>query len=114
MGGDLAFDFCHARERLVPARLQFAGDQPVGRVSGVVLPEGAIRRICRFEIALEGFTYLIPPLVSFFLDSESGGNGAGPTTVRSASSIASSTRGPPKAMHRGSLLSIQPRLLSHQ
>jgi hypothetical protein len=33
MGGDLAFDLRHARERLVPARLQFAGHQPIGRAA---------------------------------------------------------------------------------
>jgi len=37
MGDDLAFDLRHARERLVPARLQFAGHQPVGRIGGVSL-----------------------------------------------------------------------------
>jgi Tripartite tricarboxylate transporter family receptor len=57
------------------------------------------RRQCkarRFEIALECFAHLIPPLIGFFL----GGNGRG----------TSSTRRPPKAMQRGSPLSIQPRL----
>ena len=43
--GNFAFNLRHARQRLVPARLQFAGDQPVGRVGGVVLSEGAIRSI---------------------------------------------------------------------
>ena len=53
MCGELAFDLRRARERLVPARLQFAGHQPIGRVSGIVLPEGAIGGIARrFEIAL--------------------------------------------------------------
>jgi hypothetical protein len=68
MGSDLAFDFRHTRERLVPARLQFAGHQPIGRVGSIVLPKGAIGCIARrFEIALECFAHLIPPLVGLFL-----------------------------------------------
>jgi hypothetical protein len=51
MGGNLAFDLGHACERLVPACLEFAGDQPVGRIGNVVLAEGAIGRIARgFEM----------------------------------------------------------------
>ena len=42
MGGDFAFDLRHARERLIPTRLQFASHQPIGGVGSVVLPEGAI------------------------------------------------------------------------
>src|SRR6516165_7459644 len=77
MDDDLAFDLRHARERRVPARLQFAGHQPVGWVGGVVLPEGAIGCIARcLEIALECFAYLIPQLVGFFLSSYSSRNGA--------------------------------------
>ena len=68
MGGDFAFDLCHANQRFVPARLQFAGDQPIGRVGGVVLPEGAIGCIARrLEIALECLAHLIPPLGGLFL-----------------------------------------------
>ena len=75
MDDDLAFDLRHARERRVPARLQFAGHQPVGWVGGVVLPEGAIGCIARcLEIALECFAYLIPQLVGFFLGSYSSRN----------------------------------------
>ena len=60
---DPAFDFDYVRERLVPARLKFAGDQPIGRIGGVVLPEGAVGRITsRFEIAVEGFARLVSPL----------------------------------------------------
>jgi len=37
------------------------------RIGGVVLPEGTIGGIARrFEIALECFAHLIPPLVGFF------------------------------------------------
>jgi hypothetical protein len=46
------FDFCDTGERAVPARLQFAGDQPVCGIGGVTLTEGAIGRVaCGFEIA---------------------------------------------------------------
>ena len=56
IAGDLRFDFGDAGECLVPAQLQFIGDQTVGRIGGVVLAEGAIRRIARrFEIASERF-----------------------------------------------------------
>ena len=52
MRGDLAFDFGDAGERLVPARLEFASHQPIGRIGGVVLPEGAVSRVSRcFKIA---------------------------------------------------------------
>jgi hypothetical protein len=78
MGGDLAFDLCRPRERLVPARLQFASDQPIGRVGGVVSPEGAIGGIARrFEIALECFAHLVPSLVGLFLGGHRRRNGAG-------------------------------------
>ena len=61
MGGNFAFDLRHACERLVPARLQFASHQPIGRIGGIILPEGAIGCIARrFEIALERFAHLIP------------------------------------------------------
>src|SRR5271166_6672468 len=60
MVGDLRLDFSDAGERLVPTRLQFTGDQTVGRIGGVVLAEGAIRRIARrLEIASERFADLI-------------------------------------------------------
>src|SRR6266404_3830256 len=77
MGGDLAFNLRHARERLVPACFQFAGHQPVGRIGGVVLPEGPISCKARcFEIALECFAYLISPMIGFFLSGNGRGNGA--------------------------------------
>ena len=76
MSGDLAFRY--TRERLVPARLQFARHQPVGRIGGVILPEGAVGRIARrFEIALQGIAHLIPPLDHFLLRGDGGGDGAG-------------------------------------
>ena len=60
MVSDLRLDFGDAGERLVPTRLQFTGDQTVDRIGGVVLAEGAIRRIaCRFEIASERCADLI-------------------------------------------------------
>src|SRR4029077_9390349 len=42
MGGHFAFDLRHARERLVPAHLEFSSYQPVDRIGGVVLAERAI------------------------------------------------------------------------
>ena len=63
MRDDLAFDFGDASERLVPARLKFAGDQPVGGIGGVILPESAVGGIARrFEIAAKSLAHLIPPL----------------------------------------------------
>jgi hypothetical protein len=35
------------RERPVPARLQFARDQPIGRIGSIVLPEGAVGGVTR-------------------------------------------------------------------
>jgi hypothetical protein len=53
MRTDSAFDFGDASERLVPASLEFASDQPIGRVGGVVLSEGAVSRVSRcFKIAV--------------------------------------------------------------
>jgi hypothetical protein len=55
MGGDLAFDLCHSRERLVPACLPFPGHQPIARLDGSYLPEGTIGGVSRrLEIAVEG------------------------------------------------------------
>jgi hypothetical protein len=39
MGGDFAFDLGHARERLIPTRLQFASHQPIDGSSGFVLQQ---------------------------------------------------------------------------
>ena len=78
LGGDFAFDLRHVRERLVPARLQFVGHQSVGRIGGVVLPEGAIGcKARRFKIAAKCFAHLIPPLVGLFLGGEGRRNSAG-------------------------------------
>jgi hypothetical protein len=60
VGGDPALHLRDARERSVPALLEFAGDQAVGGISGVILSEGAIGDIaCRLEITSESFTNLI-------------------------------------------------------
>jgi hypothetical protein len=77
MSGDLAFGLRDTHERLIPARLQFTRHQPVGRISGVILPEGAVRGIARrFEIALQGVAHLIPTLDHVFLRGDGGGDGA--------------------------------------
>src|SRR5271166_621119 len=77
IGGDLAFNLCHPHECLVPAHFQFAGHQPIGRVGGVVLSEGAIGGIARrFEITLECFAHLITSLAGFFLSSNGRRGGA--------------------------------------
>src|SRR5215472_3865313 len=77
VSGDLVFDLRDACKRLVPARLQFASHEAIGGVGGVVLPEGAIGCIARcFEIALECFAYLIPPLVGLFLGGDGRRNSA--------------------------------------
>ena len=48
------------RERPVPARLQFARDEPVGWIGSIVLPEGAVGGVARrFEVAAEGLAHLI-------------------------------------------------------
>ena len=78
MSGDLTFGLRNTRECRVPARLQFARHQPVGRIGGVILPEGAVGRIARrFEIAFQGIAHLIPPLDHFLLRGDGGGDGAG-------------------------------------
>ena len=52
MRSDLAFDFGDTGQCLIPARFELAGDQSVGGVGGVILPEGAVGGIARrFEIA---------------------------------------------------------------
>ena len=61
MRGDLALDLGDTGKRPVPARLKFAGDQPVRRIGGVVLPEGAVGGIARrFKIAAKRLADLIP------------------------------------------------------
>src|ERR1700676_3949520 len=72
MAGDLRLDLGDTGERLVPTRLQFTGDQTVGRIGGIVLAEGAIRRIARrFEIASERLANLIALLAYFRFCSNS-------------------------------------------
>lgn len=96
---------------LIPARFQLARHQPVGRAGRVVLAGGAVSLIAsRFEIACERLTPLISPVCRFPLGSNRRLDRTGPPTARRASSMASSTRSPPKAMQRGSPLSSQPRL----
>jgi len=71
MGGDLVFDLRH------PARLQFAGHQPIGRVGGIVLAEGAIGCIARrFEITPERLTHLVTLLPRLLLGSNGCRNSA--------------------------------------
>ena len=111
MSGDPALHLRDAGERPVPARLKLAGDQPVGRIGGVILPEGAVGGVARcFEITAKSLTHLVPLLRGLLRPAIAAATAPGPTTPRSASSMASSTRRPPKAMQRGSPLSIQPRL----
>jgi hypothetical protein len=42
MRRDLALDFRHMCERRVPSRLQLSRDEPVGRICGIILSEGAV------------------------------------------------------------------------
>ena len=78
MRDNLALDFGDASKRLIPAHLEFAGDQPVGRVSGVILPEGAISGVARgFKIAAKSLARLIPSISSLFGCSHRRGDGAG-------------------------------------
>ncbi len=78
VGGDLAFDLRDPGERLVPARLQFASHQAVGRVGSVVLPEGTVSRIARgFEITLEGLTHLVSPLTGPLVSGDGRRDGTG-------------------------------------
>jgi hypothetical protein len=66
------------RERPVPARLQFASDQPVGWIGGIVLSEGTVGGVARrFEVAAEGLADLIPPLAGLLLGGCGGGDRAG-------------------------------------
>src|SRR5512145_2374524 len=75
---DLGLDLRHMRERPVPARLQFARDQPIGWIGSIVLPEGAVCGVARrFEVAAEGLAHLIPPLARLLLGSCGGGDRAG-------------------------------------
>src|SRR5262249_13524807 len=78
VSGNFAFDFRDMLERLVPARLQLAGNKPVDRIGSVVLAESPIDgKARRFKIALERLAHLVPPLGSFRLCRNGGRNGAG-------------------------------------
>src|SRR5260370_30952682 len=67
MCGDLALDFGDADQRLVPARLELAGNESVDGISSVILPEGTVGGIARrFEITAESLSHLIPSLTGFF------------------------------------------------
>ena len=78
MSGDFCLDLGDARERLVPARLQFAGDQSVRGIGGVILAKGAVHREAgRLEIAQQCLADLVAPLV---LPSASAATAPGSTT----------------------------------
>src|SRR5439155_1231281 len=51
---DPSLQLCHAFKRTIPTKLKFARDKPIGRVRGVVLTKGLVRRVTRrLEVALE-------------------------------------------------------------
>ena len=111
--GDLALDFGDAGE-LPGSSAPRVRQPPAGwldrrRHTG---PESAVSgKACCFKVAAESLARLI---LSGWLPARrqplTRRLAPGPTTPRSASSIASSTRRPPNAMQRGSPLSIQPRV----
>ncbi|MER8563975.1 hypothetical protein, partial [Mesorhizobium sp. M0578] len=108
MRGDLVLDLTDTDECLVPTRFQFRRDQPVLGIGRVILPEGPVGSVAGSpKIQIEGVPDLVTTIGSLRLSSAAIAPGS--TTRRSASSIASSTRSPPKAMHRGSPLSSRPR-----
>src|SRR6266566_1545848 len=75
---DLGLDLRHMCERPVPARLQFARDQPVGWIGSIVLLERAVGGVARrFEVAAEGLAHLISPLARLLLGGCGGGDRAG-------------------------------------
>jgi hypothetical protein len=77
MDSDFAFNFRNARKRLVPTCFQFTSHKTVGRVRGVVLPEGAIGCIARcFEIVPKRAAHLLPPLFSLCFGRHGRRNGA--------------------------------------
>src|ERR1700730_6179652 len=99
MRGKLALDLRHMDESPVPARFKLARHQPVCGVSGIELPEGPVGGIARrFEVATERIAPCTPPFPGFLGGSGCRGDSAWATTPSNASSIASSTRNPPKAM----------------
>ena len=59
---------CQVGSATESSRFQFAGHQPVGRIGGIVLSEGAIGCVARrFQIALECFAHLIARLAGLSL-----------------------------------------------
>src|ERR1700675_4813271 len=78
MCGDLALDFGDVDQRLVPARLKLAGNEPVGRISSVILPEGTVGGIARrFEITAESISHLISSLTGLFGRNHRSSNSTG-------------------------------------
>jgi len=78
MCGDLALDFGDADQRLVPARLELAGNESVDGISSVILPEGTVGGIARrFEITAESLSHLIPSLTGLFGRSHRSGDSTG-------------------------------------
>ena len=68
VSGDLRFDINLPGKSRIPSRFQFSRDEPVGRVRGIVLPEGAGRGVTSgFEIPHQRFANPIAPLGSFAL-----------------------------------------------
>lgn len=47
MCGDPALHLPHLGERSAPTRFEFTGHEPIGRVRGIVLPEGTVGRKAR-------------------------------------------------------------------
>src|SRR6266700_3851763 len=79
MCGDLALDFGDADQRLVPARLELAGNESVGGISSVILPEGTVGGIARrFEITAESISHLIPSFTGLFGRSHRSSDSTGP------------------------------------
>src|SRR5215207_7995061 len=77
MRGKLALHLRHVGKRPVPARFKLARHQSVGRVRGIVLPEGPVSGIARrFEVATESVSHLIPPLSGLL--GGGGGSSDGP------------------------------------
>jgi len=69
---DPLFDFGDACERIVPARLQFPGHEPVGWVGGVVLAEGSVGSVTRcLKITRKSIADLIAPVCDFSLSRNS-------------------------------------------
>src|SRR6266498_1998315 len=51
---DPCLQLCHAFKRTIPTNLEFTRDKPIGRVRGIVLTKGLVRRVTRrLKVALE-------------------------------------------------------------